>query len=144
MHVIRAYIFMAFIVGLATCARSPAFVNSLMRPLALKTPSVVTSRREARPSLTRSIISMAGNGAIQCIEPGPRMSSACVHNGLVYTAGCVCEEGGETKDMKQQAVDALADLDRTLELAGSDKHHIMSMQVSTFARESNRCEISAM
>ena len=58
------------------------------------------------------------------------MSAAIIHKGIVYTCGCVCEEGGESKDAKQQTKDALAELDRVLGLAKSDKHHILSMQAS--------------
>jgi enamine deaminase RidA (YjgF/YER057c/UK114 family) len=69
------------------------------------------------------------NSHIQFIEPGSRLSSATIHKGIIHTAGVVCEEGGESKGMRQQTVDALDDLDRILELCNSDKHHILSMQV---------------
>ena len=73
--------------------------------------------------------SASSGGELLAIEPGPRLSSAIIHKGLVYTAGVVCEEGGEGKDTRQQTIDALADLDRILSLSNSDKHHILSMQV---------------
>ena len=65
---------------------------------------------------------------MEFVEPEARMSSAVIHNGLIYTCGMVCEEGGETKDVKQQTRDALSELDRVLEKCGSDKHHILQMQ----------------
>ena len=65
----------------------------------------------------------------QAIEAGSRLSSANIHKGIVYTAGVVCEVDGDSKDVRQQTIDALADLDRILALSDSDKHHILSMQV---------------
>ena len=62
------------------------------------------------------------------VAPGPRMSDAVVFGGLVYTAGVVCEVGGENKDVRQQTMDALDELDRVLAVCRSDKHHILSMQ----------------
>lgn len=56
------------------------------------------------------------------IETGPRMSGAVVHNGTVYLAGQVGEPGG---DVRSQARQALAEVDRLLALAGTDKSRIL-------------------
>jgi len=40
------------------------------------------------------------------------MSGAIIHKGLIYTCGMVCEEGGESKDVSEQTIAALAELDR--------------------------------
>ncbi|KAJ1461020.1 endoribonuclease L-PSP [Pelagophyceae sp. CCMP2097] len=72
---------------------------------------------------------MASMGSPVAVEPGKRMSNAVVHGGLVYTAGTTCDVEPETKDVRQQTLDALEELDRVLALCGSDKDHIISMQV---------------
>lgn len=89
--------------------------------------SIASSKLPQRSVIHRQ--NMASSNDLHLIEPGPRLSSAVVHRGIVYTAGIVCEIGGEGKDVRQQTIDALADLDRVLSISGSDKHHIMSMQV---------------
>ncbi len=60
------------------------------------------------------------------IGTGPRMSEASVYNGVVYLAGQVGNPGG---DVAQQTRDALAEVDRILALAGSDKTRILSVQI---------------
>ncbi|KAJ1488462.1 Endoribonuclease L-PSP/chorismate mutase-like protein [Baffinella frigidus] len=65
--------------------------------------------------------------ALESIEPEPRMSGAIIHKGLIYTCGMVCEEGGESKGVREQTIAALAELDRVLALSKSDKHHILQM-----------------
>lgn len=59
------------------------------------------------------------------IEPGRRMSGAVIHGETVYLAGQV----GEGRDVTEQARDALAQVDRLLALAGSDKSRILSCTV---------------
>ncbi len=59
---------------------------------------------------------------IQRIEPGRRMSGAVIHGDTVYLAGQV----GEGADVTVQARAALAEVDRLLALAGSDKSRILS------------------
>jgi enamine deaminase RidA (YjgF/YER057c/UK114 family) len=60
------------------------------------------------------------------IAPGPRMSEAVVHGNTVYLAGQVGNPGGS---VTQQTKDALAEVDRILALAGSDKTRILSAQI---------------
>jgi enamine deaminase RidA (YjgF/YER057c/UK114 family) len=59
------------------------------------------------------------------IEPGARMSQAVIHGNTVYLAGQV----GEGADVTAQARSALAEVDRLLALAGTDKAHILSVTV---------------
>ncbi len=60
------------------------------------------------------------------IETGARMSNAVVHNGTVYLAGQVGTPGdgvaGQTRTI-------LAEIDRLLALAGSDKTRILMAQI---------------
>ena len=66
---------------------------------------------------------MAG---IERIECGARMSGAVVYNGLVWLAGQVGTPGAS---VTEQTKDALAEVDRLLGLAGSDKTRILSAQI---------------
>lgn len=59
-------------------------------------------------------------------ETGPRMSQAVIHNGTVYLAGQVGEAGS---DVSAQTAQALAEVDRLLALAGSDKTKIISAMI---------------
>lgn len=63
---------------------------------------------------------------IKRFETGPRMSQAVVHNGTVYLAGQVGEAGS---DVTEQTKQALAEVDRLLALAGTDKTRILSTQI---------------
>ena len=60
--------------------------------------------------------------AITRIEPGKRMSNAVIHNKTVYLAGQV---GSPKGDAKSQAVEALAEVDRLLAAAGTDKTRVL-------------------
>lgn len=60
------------------------------------------------------------------IETGPRMSQAVIHNGIIYLAGQVGHPGDSVAD---QTRTCLAEVDRLLALAGSDKTRILSAQV---------------
>ncbi len=64
--------------------------------------------------------------AITRIETGPRMSQAVIHNGLVWLAGQV---GNPGDDVHAQTKTCLAEVDRLLALAGTDKTRILSAQV---------------
>ena len=59
-------------------------------------------------------------------ETGPRMSQAVVHNGTVYLAGQV---GNAGDDVATQTSQALASVDRLLELAGTDKTRILNATI---------------
>src|SRR5262245_21532196 len=60
--------------------------------------------------------------AIRRIEAGPRMSQAVIHGSTVYLAGQVGEPGGS---VAQQTKDILAEIERLLKEAGSDKSKIL-------------------
>ena len=75
------------------------------------------------------------NTDITRIDAGPRMSEATVFNGVAYLAGQVGNPGGSVAD---QTRDILAEIDRLLGLAGTNKTRILSAQIwladiSTFA-----------
>ncbi|WP_347310205.1 RidA family protein [Defluviimonas sp. SAOS-178_SWC] len=60
------------------------------------------------------------------IEIGKRMSNAVIHGGVARLAGIVGEPGG---DVTQQTKDCVAEIDRLLALAGSDKTRILRAQI---------------
>ena len=66
------------------------------------------------------------NTDITRIETGPRMSQAVVHKGIVYLAGQV---GNPGDGVGPQTKTCLAEVDRLLALAGTDKTRILSAQV---------------
>jgi enamine deaminase RidA (YjgF/YER057c/UK114 family) len=63
--------------------------------------------------------------AITRIETGPRMSQAVVYNGIVYLAGQVASGIG----VKAQTEAVLAEIDRLLAAAGTDKTKILTTQI---------------
>jgi len=60
------------------------------------------------------------------IETGPRMSQAVIHNGLAYLAGQVGAPGASVGD---QTKAVLAEVDRLLAAAGTDKSRILTAQI---------------
>jgi enamine deaminase RidA (YjgF/YER057c/UK114 family) len=64
---------------------------------------------------------------IQRIDAGPRMSEATIHNGIVYLAGQVAEDGGA--DIEGQTRQVLAAIDALLAQAESDKTRILRAQI---------------
>ena len=64
--------------------------------------------------------------SIRRIEPGARMSQAVVHGGIVYLAGQVGAPG-ESAAAQTRAV--LAQVDRLLAAAGSDKSRLLSATI---------------
>ena len=63
---------------------------------------------------------------IRRIEPGARMSQAVVHGGLAYLAGQV---GAPGESVAAQTEAVLAQIDRLLGQAGSDKSRILSATI---------------
>lgn len=63
---------------------------------------------------------------IRRIEPGKRMSAAVVHGDTVYLAGQVGKVG---EDVTQQTRTSLAEVDRLLAEAGTDKSKILSATI---------------
>lgn len=64
---------------------------------------------------------------IQRIEPGPRMSEASIHDGIVYLAGQVADD--PSGDAEAQTRQVLAQIDALLAQAGSDKTRILRAQI---------------
>ena len=64
---------------------------------------------------------------IQRLHVGKRLSAAVIHNGLVYLAGQVPEDG--TLDITGQTESVLATIDRLLREAGSDKSKLLWAQI---------------
>lgn len=60
------------------------------------------------------------------IEPGPRMSQAVIHNGVVYLAGQV---GAPGASVAEQTRAVLASVDRLLAAAGTDKTRLLTAQI---------------
>ena len=63
---------------------------------------------------------------IKRIGVGARMSEAVCYNGIVWVAGQVGKPGGS---VAQQTADCLAEVDRILVDAGTDKTRILSTQI---------------
>ncbi|MBL4928016.1 RidA family protein [Fuscibacter oryzae] len=63
---------------------------------------------------------------IKRIGVGARMSEATVYNGIAWLAGQVGEPGSSVADQTRQA---LAEVDRILAAAGTDKTRILSAQI---------------
>ena len=63
---------------------------------------------------------------IRRIEPGKRMSGAVVHGNTVYLAGQVGTAGD---DVTAQTVTALAEVDKLLAAAGTDKSKILNATI---------------
>jgi len=64
---------------------------------------------------------------IRRIETGPRLSKVVIHNGTVYIAGltAVNRDG----DAKAQTEDILGQLNKHLEMAGTDRTKLLSAQI---------------
>lgn len=60
------------------------------------------------------------------IETGKRMSQAVVHNGIAYLAGQV---GNPGDDVTAQTRTVLAEIDRLLAAAGTDKSKLITAQI---------------
>jgi enamine deaminase RidA (YjgF/YER057c/UK114 family) len=65
--------------------------------------------------------------SIQRLQPGKRLSQAVVHGGLVHTAGIVADD--PVPDAKQQTEQILAQIDRLLAEAGTDKSRILTATI---------------
>lgn len=63
---------------------------------------------------------------IKRIGVGARMSEAVCYNGIVWLAGQVGKPGGS---VAQQTADCLAEVDRILAEAGTDKTRVLSAQI---------------
>lgn len=64
---------------------------------------------------------------IQRQHTNTRMSQIVVHNGTVYLAGQVGEDMGA--GIEQQTRETLVAIERLLDEAGTDKHHLLSVTI---------------
>ena len=64
---------------------------------------------------------------IERFDVGSRLSEMAVHNGTVYLAGQVPEDG--SLDIEGQTQQVLAAIDRLLQRAGTDKTKILMTQI---------------
>jgi len=62
---------------------------------------------------------------IERLEAGTRMSGAIIHGDTIYLAGQV----GQGADVTAQSLSALAEVERLLALAGSDKSRILACTI---------------
>jgi enamine deaminase RidA (YjgF/YER057c/UK114 family) len=67
------------------------------------------------------------NSPITRLHPAARYSDAAIHNGTVYLAGQVADDA--TQDIVGQTQQVLATIDRLLGEAGSDKSHLLMVQI---------------
>jgi enamine deaminase RidA (YjgF/YER057c/UK114 family) len=65
---------------------------------------------------------------IERIEPGPRMSQAVVHDGMVFLAGQVAQ-GKPGASVAEQTRDILARIDALLAAAGTDKTKLLTANI---------------
>jgi enamine deaminase RidA (YjgF/YER057c/UK114 family) len=61
------------------------------------------------------------------LEPGARLSEAVVHGGLVYLAGHV--SGDPAAGVRAQTEEILAEIDRHLAAAGTDKSKLLTVSI---------------
>jgi enamine deaminase RidA (YjgF/YER057c/UK114 family) len=66
--------------------------------------------------------------SIERIQPGPRMSQALIHNGVVYLAGQVAS-GAPGRSIAEQTKDILGRIDALLAEAKSHKSKVLSATV---------------
>ena len=64
---------------------------------------------------------------IERLRPEARLSGAVVHAGTVYLAGQVAED--VALDAEGQTADVLRQIDALLRQAGTDKRHLLSVQI---------------
>ncbi len=64
---------------------------------------------------------------IQRFHVGVRLSEMAVHNGTVYLAGQVPDD--PTKDISGQTAEVLANIDKLLTEAGTDKSRLLMAQI---------------
>ena len=66
--------------------------------------------------------------SVKRIEAGPRMSQAVVHGKMVYLAGQVAG-AAKGKSVGEQTKDILANIDRLLKAAGTDKSKLITTNI---------------
>ncbi len=64
---------------------------------------------------------------IQRFDVGPRMSEMAIHNGVAYLAGQIAEDASQS--ICGQTEQVLAEIDKLLAQAGSDKSKILRAEI---------------
>ncbi len=64
---------------------------------------------------------------VQRFDVGPRLSEMAIHKGVVYLAGQVPDD--TSQDIRGQTAQVLGMIDRLLERAGTDKRHLLMVQI---------------
>ncbi len=64
---------------------------------------------------------------VQRFDVGPRLSEMAIHKGVVYLAGQVPVDASQ--DIRGQTAQVLGMIDRLLERAGTDKRHLLMVQI---------------
>ena len=64
---------------------------------------------------------------VQRIDVGARMTEVAIHNGTVYLAGQIAEDAEQ--DIEGQTRQVLAAIDALLAKAGTDKSHLLMVQI---------------
>jgi len=64
---------------------------------------------------------------LQRFDVGPRMAEMTVHNHVAYLAGQIPED--TTQDITGQTRQVLAEIDKLLALAASDKQHVLRAEI---------------
>lgn len=85
----------------------------------------MAAKPTAKKSATKPVTAKT---AIRRIEPGARMSTAVVHEGRVYLSGAVADKT-VGKSVTLQTREILAEIDRVLKLAGTDKTRVLAANV---------------
>ena len=96
----------------------------------MQTPSNENTRLSDTPRASASAESEPAAGSPKEIirhHVGARLSESAVYGGVVYLAGMV-PESGET-DIQGQTRDVLAQIDRHLQEAGSDKTRLLRVEI---------------
>lgn len=84
--------------------------------------------RAGHPPETLALRKKENTMSIQRIETGPRMSQAVIHNKTVYLAGQVAGNDAGS-GVYEQTHSILANIDRLLAAAGSDKSRLLSATI---------------
>jgi enamine deaminase RidA (YjgF/YER057c/UK114 family) len=66
--------------------------------------------------------------ALKRINPGKRMSSAVIHNGMAYLAGLVAEKT-KGQSVLAQTREILAEIDVVLKMAGTNRDNIVKANI---------------
>lgn len=99
-----------------------------MAKKAVKKAAKKVAKKVAKKPAKKVARKAAKKKALTRIGAGKRMSTAVIHNGVVYTAGYVAEAAAG-KSVKEQTADILAQIDATLKQAGSDKTRILKANI---------------